>query len=715
MTLFVVLGLVTVVIGVLVAVAFGLRLMRADDDRDSPGADSELTDPDDVGSDHRSARRRADRGRQGTRQQGTRRTSGRAWPDDYAGRRGHRGRSGQTTTSAEGDPAQIDRALGTDPGFATDPGLGTEYQQATGWAVRSARGGQHGDRDGYERRPAPATGSAAELPRLRDKEPVPGAATKVTRAVSRPTTDDIPDPRVFAGAGRRRLQQKAQPKTRSRPPRDRGGHGSGDGSSSWNDTNWDSVSDEDYWAELSADKPLASRTAQSAADLRPPDCEPKKRRDARTDRNLADPGSQTATKAMPEVSTTRQPSAGRVQHEVPALPVRRSGCTTDTGRTVPAGTRSAGHAAADYADPNLALLASLGEPAGEGRGLRAAGDGTGSAAAGQPATPPGGWPGGGPGQRDWSQRGQESVAAMGNQAGYQSAPPEAYRSPSYGASSKGEHQARGYATNTPGYGVPASAGHAAGTSYDTAPDLLPRVPSRGTTVAVSPDQTAGQVSGDVQVSGSPGGGYSGSHAAGWYDTASYGAASRTTASYRAGSYGNSYGAAAGSHAAPDAGRVPQNVTNGGPAGETWARTGPADIGGPAGAAAMTGYSPSATNGSTAAFSASTPATPAGGIPRAQGGDFAHGSASRAHAGGFASGYLSSSALSARHGVTGPEPLASAGSNNPYGSYLTHPATPAGDAMGASPRWQPRHSDTSGGYDPQRSYGGYRDFGGGSRR
>ncbi len=508
------------------------------------------------------------------------------------------------------------------------------------------------------------------------------------------------------------MQQKQQPKTRARPLRGRGGDGSGDGSGGWNDTNWDSVSDEDYWAELSADKPLASRTAQYAADLRPPESQPKKRLDAGTDPNLAQPEPQTATMAMPEFSTTHQPSAGRVQREVPALPVRRSGSTTDTGRVVPAGRTSAGHGAADYAHPNLALLASLGEPAGEGRGLRAAGDGTRSAA-GQPATPPGGWPGGGPGQRDWSQRGQESVAATGNPAGYHSAPPEAYRSPS----SKGEQQVGGY-TNTPGYGIPASTGHAARTSYDTAPNTVPGVPSRGATFAASRDQIAGQVGGDVQVTGSSVGGYSGSHAVGSDDRASYGAASQaashTTASYRADSSGNSYGAATGSHAAPAVGRVPQNATNGRPAGETWQHTGPADIGGPVGTAATSGYSPSATNGHAAAFPTRTPAAPAGGISRAQGGNSAHGSPSPPHAGGFASGYLSSSALSARYGVSRTEPLAGPGSSNPYGSYVTHPATPASNAMGASPRWQPRHSDTSG-CDPQRSYGGYRDYGGGSRR
>ena len=77
MTLFVVLGLVAVVIGVLVAVVFGLRPMRADDDWDSSGADSELADPGDLGPGDVGpgdlgavTRRRADRRRQGTRQHG---------------------------------------------------------------------------------------------------------------------------------------------------------------------------------------------------------------------------------------------------------------------------------------------------------------------------------------------------------------------------------------------------------------------------------------------------------------------------------------------------------------------------------------------------------------------------------------------------------------------------------------------------------------------
>ena len=272
--------------------------------------------------------------------------------------------------------------------------------------------------------------------------------------------------------------------------------------------------------------------------------------------------------------------------------------------------------------------------------------------------------------------------------------------------------------------MPASAGHAAGTANDTGPSTVPGVPSGGTMYGAGTDQMAGKFGGHVEVTSSSGGGYSGSHAVGSHDTASYGTAaeaashtaSHTTASFGTGSYGSAYGAAAGGHAAPDAGWVPQDATNGRPAEETWQDIGPAEIGGPAGAAPMSGYSAPAPNGYAAAFPASTPATPAGGIPRAQGGNSVHGYPSPPHAGGFASGYLSSSALSARHGVSGPEPLANPGSGNPYGGYVAHPANPAGEsAIGASPRWQPRHSDTRGSYDPQRSYGGYGDYGGGSRR
>ena len=68
--------------------------------------------------------------------------------------------------------------------------------------------------------------------------------------------EDIPRPASKA-------RQRNQPKTRGGRP-SRGKH---DDDDDWPSTEWDKLSDEQYWAELSADKPLATtaRTAQSSS------------------------------------------------------------------------------------------------------------------------------------------------------------------------------------------------------------------------------------------------------------------------------------------------------------------------------------------------------------------------------------------------------------------------------------------------------------------
>ena len=750
MTLFVVFGLVAVVIGVLVAVALGVRSMRAgdrtdDDDWDSPGADSKLTDPDDLGE---PIRRRSDR-----RRRGARRASGRAQPDDYDGPRGYRGRGAQAGRSRGSNPDYgTDPGFGTDRGFGTAPGFSPEYQHVDGQAAPAGRGAEQAyGGDGYQRPPAPAAGPSGELPHLRDQESKLGGATNVS--VNRPMSDDIKDPRVSAQARRRRTQQKEQPMKRARPPRRRGG---GEG---WNDTDWENVSDEDYWAELSSDKPLASRTAQSAADLRSPEPEQKKQQVTRNELKPPPSEPQTATMALPEFSAARLPGAEHADLQVPALPVRRSGSTTGPMPAVPAAARPVAHAAADYADPNLALLASLGEPAGEGRGRPAAGNGWISSAGEPPGTPPGGWAASRLGQRDGSQAGQDYRSVPGTSGGYHSAPPQAYGSPPYGI----EQQASGYGNTTPGHGIPASPGYTPSSSYDTGPNTpaTAAAPYR-TRHRTGADQMAGQFGGHIDMTGAPGSGYAGSHASGSYDSApyatppdggpsygspSYGSASQGSAalgsaplgnashgstphpadspsiaaygpgSYGPGSYGpdaygtgsygpdshgpdsygrglygpDSYGTAKGSHAAPGAGWAPQDATNGRHSEGSWQHDGQAGISGPVGATSVTGYSASLPNGYPGAHPAGAPGTPVGGFPRVEDPNPAKSYGNQPQAGGFTSGYLSSSGLSGRHGASEPEPLARPGDTGR----------------------QPRHRDSNG-YDGQRSYGVYGDYGSGSR-
>ncbi len=191
--------------------------------------------------------------------------------------------------------------------------------------------------------------------------------------------------------------------------------------------------------------------------------------------------------------------------------------------------------------------------------------------------------------------------------------------------------------------------------------------------------------------------------------------SDNTTSYGAGSYPDAYGAAVGSQAARDAGWGPPDASNGRPAEGSWQHSGQVGIGGPGSAAPMNGYTTLLPNGYAGALPASPADTPAGGIPYAQGGNSTNGYASPPSAGGFAaSGYLSSSALSARHSRLQPEPLTSPSSANPYGSYVTGPPRAADNsAKGPEPRRQARHRSASA-YDDQGSYGGYGDDGGGSR-
>ncbi len=410
MTLFVVLGLVAVVVGVLVAVALGVRSMRAEggeDDWDSPVADSGFADPGDHADDHRvqelgnPIRRDFERaGSAGAQRAGS---------------------AGAQRAGSAGAPGAR-RAAGV--GTATDPGYGPDFQLAPAARVDAAR--------------------------------VDAARVDAARAASRQVTpDEVPDSRVPAKPGRRHSQQKDQPKKRARPPRLRGG----DAGKDWNTTNWERVSDEDYWAEMSADKPLASRTAQSAADLRPREPEANKKRDAHTDPNLSQPEPQTATMAMPGIGqsgryearadTVRADADPAAESDVATLPVRRSGSSPDTGRMVPAASVSgAYYSAPSYAPPPSGYAPSAYAPSAY--------------------TPSGYTPSG-----DAGQSGYPAPAGYPASSGYP-APSDEYRTPSHGMSQQpvmpvGPGGATAYGTETPGYGIPANPGYVAKSSYDTSP------------------------------------------------------------------------------------------------------------------------------------------------------------------------------------------------------------------------------------------------------
>jgi hypothetical protein len=291
-----------------------------------------------------------------------------------------------------------------------------------------------------------------------------------------------------------------------------------------------------------------------------------------------------------------------------------------------------------------------------------------------------------------------------------------------------QRQTGGYATDPPGYGLPASPSYAARSSHDTGPSTpsgLPAV-SYGTAYGAGTDHLASPFGGQADATGSSGSAYIGSHPVGSfgtsYDTGSHGTTAQSTGSHDTASYGTgpypiSYGATAGGQTAGDNGWAPPDGANGRHAEGSWQHSGQAGIVGPASVAPVNGYPTPLPDGYAAATATTPPGTPAGGFPHVQGGNSTTGSASQppSPAGGFASGYLSSSALSARHGRPEPERLTGPGSANPYGSYVIDTPNPAGDSANATaPRRRARHRDTSS-YDDQGSHGSYGDYGAGSRR
>jgi hypothetical protein len=295
MTLFVVLGVVVLVIGVLVAVALGVRSMRADG-REQPGRRrSRSTGP---GGDSHLLDEPEPRGRRAA--DGSRRSSRRA-----------------------GAGPRPDRYV-TDPGYRADR---DDYDTGPGFDAPAARG----------RRRA---GSAS------DRDEVPSAAGETEMAPPSAGPSAGPSASPSARAGRRGQDQRK----RSRPGRGRQARADDD---DWPDTGWANVSDEDFWADISSDKPLATtaRSAQSAADLTPPDVD-----------------------LEPAAAEPRRSRSRRARREEPAFD-----STLDAGQPGPdIGQETMGFPSSEvaasaqdppsseYTDPNLAVLASLGVTPPEG-------------------------------------------------------------------------------------------------------------------------------------------------------------------------------------------------------------------------------------------------------------------------------------------------------------------------------------------------------------
>jgi hypothetical protein len=389
-----VVGLVAVIVVILIAVFLSIRLGRGDDHDDEPqvrpssGArraeEARWREPD--VRDTRQAARAAGRGMDDPRERGREPAYSARGP---ARDRAHAGRDRDQNFAAVG--AGAPRSSGSYPAtppYATVPRRLARRDPAEYGGSPARRRppvpAATEDRGRYDTGPSQRTG-AGGLPVGHPSGEFPAAdyGSGELPAVAARAAKPRPDSR------RRAASAPAAGKSRSKPHR-----GRRDDDDDWPTGEWDQLSDEQYWAELSADKPLATmaRPASSkAAAAKAPADEPAAR-DARAARNAAGvaPG-----RAQPEREQSREPRGRRErppQHEPvterlavrsrsqPAVPAARLAAEAPTaGRPVPAGqhpsldtapytARDGGrHPSLDTGprrrrDPGLAALSGLASP-----------------------------------------------------------------------------------------------------------------------------------------------------------------------------------------------------------------------------------------------------------------------------------------------------------------------------------------------------------------
>jgi hypothetical protein len=240
-----VVGLVAVIVVVLIAVFLSIRLGRNDED-DEP----------DLRSSGRDRRRDQDEHWQ---DRDTRRVSSsgsRGGRGDYPGSNsrgpaGGRAPRGRDYDSAPRRPAHE----GSDYGVGPSPRRPTQEPASARSAVGASA--QASGR-APSRRPAADDFPSADYPSM-DFGPGDSFATGDQPSVEFPATVDGP-------RGRPDSRRKAAPAPASSKSRSRQ-RGKRDDDDDWPSSEWDKLSDEQYWAELSADKPLSSmaRPARPAA------------------------------------------------------------------------------------------------------------------------------------------------------------------------------------------------------------------------------------------------------------------------------------------------------------------------------------------------------------------------------------------------------------------------------------------------------------------
>jgi hypothetical protein len=298
-------------------------------------------------------------------------------------RLGSRGRDGRLRTdprmarkSAARGPAPTRRPAGEPRGYG-GPDRGYEsagLDQSRGYEPSPRGYGERAPRDRddqrteripaarrgglYEDAPEPATpvgaraSRAATAPRrgavetdtgpgnaLYDTGPSAADITATHVSADPDLADSDVFPRVRAEIPETEAKPRPKTQAKGRGRSSRGRHDDDD--DDWPSTEWDKLSDEQYWAELSADKPLATmaRTAHSSAPV--PAATPAKPPRATTPppasgRAVSRP--QPAPDAEPEGPARRRQPADRPGRTVrQGAPLRTDGTdTTDPGRPVPA-------------------------------------------------------------------------------------------------------------------------------------------------------------------------------------------------------------------------------------------------------------------------------------------------------------------------------------------------------------------------------------------
>ena len=331
--LLLVIGLVAVIIAVLVAV-FLVTRRRGDDDE--PG------------------------GRQTVRDRLHGRARDTRWSTDPRMARKPAGRSTGLSRRPAGEPrgyggpdrdyelAGFDQSRGYEPsprGYGERPARSREGQP-TERLQPARRGGRYQDAsapvgarapraDAASRRPSVGTDTGPG-PALYDTGPSAAdlATTRISADPDLADSDVFPRVRADVPETEARDRPKNQAKGRGRPSRGR----HDDDDDDWPSTEWDKLSDEQYWAELSADKPLAT-TARSAQPSTAPPAKPSPA--AKPARSGAQPAASgraasrppAAPDAGPDSVGRRQPAdrPGRTGSR-PGGPSRPDGEDTDPGR-----------------------------------------------------------------------------------------------------------------------------------------------------------------------------------------------------------------------------------------------------------------------------------------------------------------------------------------------------------------------------------------------